>query len=130
MALMNYREANQVLWRGVRPAHNGTQIVKYIFACNNVTIIHTVSAGTTFHLCSFGLGVHTVAAGTINVAVRNAADVFQYYLAMAEIVAGVTTMPFQGTFWPPLEIPAGYDLVVQSNAVVLTVMGMCFGWEE
>jgi len=28
MALMTYREANQVLRRGVRPAHDGTQITK------------------------------------------------------------------------------------------------------
>ena len=45
--LMEYREPNQVLWRGVRPAHNGTQVQGYAAVVGIATAAMYTAVGVT-----------------------------------------------------------------------------------
>jgi hypothetical protein len=130
MALMNYREPNQVKWMGTRPGHNGTQVDKANTATNGIAIVYTVTAGKTLYLCTVSKWVELVAVGISSVFLRNVADVFQYNLIYELTVAGVLIPHRSVTFWPPLEVPAGYDICVRSSVAGLTVGSFVFGWEE
>ncbi len=130
MAKMSFREPNQVLWYGSRPAHRGAQIAKDAQASDSTVICHTVSAGKTFFLTKFifssGWG-----AGLGTLVVRNASDVPQYTIASLQFSSaagapGVTP----GFFNPPLEIPAGWDLAVISSAAGHIANVFIHGWEE
>ena len=130
MAVMAFREPNRARWVGVRPGHDGTQVVKYARAENATVIIHTVTAGKTLFLCGLmgsvfdnGGGQHTV------VFVRDGADVFKYYLYWGENNASAGE-PFSKSYWPPIEIPAGYDVCAQSTAAAHYINAIIDGWED
>ena len=127
---MLYREPNMVKWVGVRPGHNGTQIAKYAAVVNATAIVHTVTAGKTLFLCTATLGMSVASAGSGILFIRDGADVLTMLLAALQWSAGggLHSGPF--TAYPPIEIPSGYDIVVESTAAVLTVVGSIFGWEE
>jgi len=114
----------------VRPAHRGTQIVKGVAANNGHTIAWTISVGKTGFLATIILSMSgNVGEGTVYV--RDAADVFQYDVMGGNLLtlAGYSP-PASVSFWPPLEIPAGWDIMVYSGAIGLIVKGLVFGWEE
>ncbi len=133
-------EPNSVKWVGIRPTNPreaipsqpygdfGTQVVKDASIDNGTTIIHTVTAGTTLYLCSITFSMNPIAAGAGLMFVRNVADVLQYrFFQMRRLINdgfGVGT-----TFNPPLTIPAGYDVCIQSAAANVWVYGMIFGYE-
>jgi len=130
MALMAFREPNQVKWWGIRPAHRGTQVAKSASAINATVIIHTVTAGKTLFLCSASLSLQSGVGGG-NIFVRNGADVWQFALLAAQIfTAAATSQGSSITFWPPLEIAAGWDLCTISGAAACSASGFIFGWEE
>ena len=130
MALMKFREANQVLWRGVRPGHNGTQVSADKDVTNAIAIIHTVTAGTTFHLCTLCFSRDSNIAGVGYLFYRDAADLNPVYFFAQVGIINVPTAVAPLYFWPPLELPAGYDVCVRAVGAGLIVRGYVFGWEE
>lgn len=130
MSAMEFREPNQVLWRGVRPGHNGTQILKQHYKANGVRIVHTVTAGKTLYLLSSLLHYSADVTGSITAAIRDTGDNIVFYLGISFVFAGVSTPPVSWHFWPPAEIPAGYDIFVSSSAAGLTAWLGISGWEE
>ena len=130
MAEMLHREPNQVNWLGVRPAHLGTQISKSVEDVNNTTaIIHTVTAGKTLFLVSCRLMVTATGAGSILLRVRDDEDTFLYTIdRFYAPINGTWSSPTY--FFPPLEIPAGYDIFVLSSALNCFGHSHIFGWEE
>lgn len=130
MSAMKFREPNEVLWRGVRPAHKGEQVVKGNTVNNGTSIVHTVSTGKTLYLTALAFSVYA-GVGESNMFVRNAADVTQYYFFVNTIfTAGGAGSMGNLSFNPPLEIPAGYDICVSSNAAANFAYGFIHGWEE
>jgi len=130
MSAMAFREPNQVKWVGIRPAHNGEQVAKSNAATNGTTIIHTVTATKTLYLCTSTL-TYWGAVGSGQIKVRNAADVDQYILVIGGLITAAgaffgLSIPFN----PPLEIPAGWDVVVLSSIAASVAEGFIFGWEE
>ena len=132
MALMTFREPNQVQWRGVRPAHDGTQVTKNKerLGAGNVTI-HTVSVDCIFFLtfCSFG--------SRESVAAEAFADVrTQPIGALAEIpiishmydVAGHQSSV--ATFNPPLEIDESITIRMNVTHANVDAKATIHGWEE
>jgi len=69
MALMKFREPNQVRRVGVRPAHDGTQVLERGSADNATVVLYTVPAGKVFYLCHAWLNVQGVAAGSVYLAI-------------------------------------------------------------
>lgn len=130
MALMKYREANQVKWVGVRPAHRGEQIAKYATANNATVILHTVTAGKTFYLSFYTfLGYIAGAGAGVSLIVRNAADVEQYKISVLRgAVVGQLSQALALDF--PLEIPAAYDVCAVSDSANSTLYAFAHGWEE
>ena len=130
MALMAFREPNQVKWVGVRPAHRGTQIVKEGYADGALVIVWTVTVGKTGFLATVILNAAGL-PGVGTLYVRNAADVYQYSILWGGILTAVgSVMPASASFNPPLEIPAEWDVVMISSAVGFACAGFVFGWEE
>ena len=130
MSAMAFREPNQVKWVGIRPGHNGSQVFKYASATNGVTIVHTVTAGKTLYLVTASIMSLSNQASNGFIGVRNGADVDQGYLCH---VIGAALGGYPSPLWysmPPLELPAGWDVYVQSGAAGFTAIGTIFGWEE
>jgi len=130
MALMTYREANQVLWRGVRPAHNGTQNPLLASADNGTVVIGGRTVGLTYYLCSASMGFAGVLAGIATLYLRSPGPVTEYRIFRSQYVAANNHSTEQATFWPPFEVPDDWDIVLTSSAAGFVVYGHCFGWEE
>lgn len=130
MGVMEFREPNQVLWRGVRPAHNGTQIAKDKTITNGTAIVHTVTAAKTFFLTAATFSVFgSAAAQRGELFVRDADDLNPYLIFLLGLGAAghfSEGLPFN----PPLEIPAGYDVCIFSNDANLGAAAFIHGWEE
>jgi len=130
MSAMSYREDNMVLWRGVRPAHNGTQVLKYIPASNAVVLLHTVTAGKKLYLCNVSMFFYADASGPGHIYSDNGAGGDVVYHLMGLHFATKSTVPYIRSYWPPAEFPAGYRFYVGSMAVGVNLYGSIFGWEE
>ena len=130
MSAMLYREPNQVKWVGIRPGHNGTQVIASSAANNSTVILYTVTAGKVFYLSYANLVMYARNFSlTVALSVRNAADVLQYSIAtMASGDLGHLSLPV--ILNPPLEIPAGWDVVVSSNDALCNAYAFIHGWEE
>lgn len=130
MALMGFRENNRVLWRGVRPAHNGTQVAVPNSATNAEVVIYTVPAGTIFHLTWYGFSISALAAGRGVLAIYDDAPAIIAYLAETNVVLAVNTpmsccgLPF------PIELLPDYTVRIYSSAAGLTARGSIAGWVE
>lgn len=130
MALMTFREGNRVKWVGVRPAHRGEQIVESGNISNDTVIVHTVTAGKILYLvtATFSLSA-SVANERGSMQVRDTGDVEQYRIFSQHMRVTGSIMA-AAHFNPPLEIPAGYDITILSEALTLVTYGFIFGWEE
>ena len=130
MAKMAWREANQARWVGVRPAHNGTIFSAYNAVANATAIVFTVPAGNTAYLFYLDAhAVHTNAEDSCTIWIRDTADVLWAYLATTyQSAAGsfhwAVSFPF------PIEIPAGYDICITSNAPSANIRCVLWGWLE
>lgn len=130
MAVMSFREANHVLWRGVRPAHDGTQIIEYKYANNNTQVLYTVPAGEVFYLCGFVIAAFTTAVeGYIGLAIYDAVPA-QYRVLQYGIGGADTYREITKSYWPPLEIPATYSLRNVSGAATVHIYTNIHGWVE
>jgi len=130
MSAMAFREPNEVLWRGYRPGHKGTQVTKRNAAVNATQIVHTVTTNKTLFLCFASFHYDDTAVnGYGTMLVRDASDVVQYYIFDLNMRA-VGQIMNSGSFNPPIEIPAGWDICVTSSLATGTASGFIFGWEE
>lgn len=130
MAMMKFREPNHVLWRGVRPAHDGTQVLEDGEANNSTVILYTVGAGKTFYLCGYSLGIYATAA--LN---SSALGVYNAVPALVTVLHRVRTavdfpLHITKSYWPPIEIRATYSVRLWSAIVTLFVRGCIHGWVE
>jgi len=130
MAKMLFREPNEVRWVGTRPAHRGTQVVKDGSAANATTLLYTVTAAKTLYLTGYWIEKQFTAANCeLSFYIRNAGDVLWYRL-IRHIQAVAATLAISRSFSFPLEVPAGYDLILYSSAVGGIIYGGFEGWEE
>lgn len=132
MTMMSHREDNMARWSGVRPAHRGTQIAKSLNnVVNTTSTLHTVTAGKVLYLCSWSLQTYGAAAPwELALLVRDTGDVLQYEICRISINTANSSRGSAGQFWPPLEIPAGYDVCVWDSTAASWSHGFIFGWEE
>jgi len=130
MALMKYREPNQVLWQGSRPAHNGTQV---ILSLNrnvvNTYYMYQVPVGQTFFLTYGGLFTVPGVANRAWFGLSDAVPVVQWYAAFLDNQANYNNYTWSQNFWPPIEVPATWYVTFDINAAVSTV-GTMAGWVE
>jgi len=130
MALMKFREPNQVKWAGSRPGHNGTQVIKSENGTGVPILMYTVPAGLTFYLTSWVFSVSDSVGGALGYFhVQDLVPATQYYIGYIT-TQGVGFLGQEGSFWPPLEIPTGWRLRVGSNAGTCTASALIHGWVE
>ena len=130
MARMGWREANRARWVGIRPAHEGEQVVARSSHENSTVVLYTVPAGRTLYLCGANLGVRATAAGYVLISIYTDLGAvyweFLYYGFPAAGGAGSYVFPFS----PPLELPSGYTVKDVSSAPGLWTVGAIWGWVE
>lgn len=129
MAVMGFREPNQVKWTGTRPGHNGTQVVASAQASGNTQLLYTVPAGNTLYLCSAWISYDGGAAGRGLMYINTPGAVRWLVPASAHITANGSYV-YGMTYWPPLEVPAGYLIYSTSAVVGCLLSGNIFGWVE
>ena len=127
---MNFREPNQVLWRGVRPGHNGIQVFGAGTATETAIDVYEVTAGKTLYLtymqlnCNNSAGIHY---GDLRW--TDDSNVLQNILILHQFdgagqLSNAVALPF------PIEIPAGHKIRVNSVHAELDASATIFGWEE
>ena len=130
MAVMSFRESNQVRWRGIRPGHNGTQVLESAPGVNGTVVLYTVAAGATLYLVSVFLGLLGSAAATHGqIWIRDAVPANLYLLASVYSAANDYSASVPHTYWPPIEIPATYSLALVDVAANMS-QATIFGWVE
>ena len=130
MALMSFREANQVLWRGVRPAHNGTQV---IYDINTAVIaehvLFTSGAGIYHFICNCWIASTDNLAQELTIRVYNDAPAIIGSLYYGRSSVGYKGINQNLSFWPPFEFSPGFSLRVNVSAATWCSFG-CSGWSE
>lgn len=130
MAVMKFRESNQVKWLGVRPAHNGLQVIKSLEnVTNSTSILHTVTTGKTFFLSHWSFSAYATAAGNAKLEFRNDVDITQYLIEKVDFNAAFYAWTSSSPKCP-LEIPADWDIVVVSANAFTFANAFIHGWEE
>ena len=130
MALMKFREPNQVKWVGSRPGHNGTQVAEHGIANNAGVIFYTVTVGKTLYLTFYSFSISTSGV-TAESHFSIYTDGAVHYLYLHSVVPPAAWQNLcSGTFNPPLEIPAGYYFRLFASGVAATLQGSIVGWEE
>ena len=130
MALMKFREENHVKWMGVRPGHDGAQVLERASANNGVTILYTVPAGSTFYLCHAWLDVDAVAAGSVNLSIYNDVPAIWRLLYVSSVPITTNRLIGEGSFFPPIELPAAYSIRVESTVLNCIARSFIYGWVE
>jgi len=130
MALMSFREANQVLWRGARPAHDGTQVAVWKAADDGIATVYTVPDGQTLFLCTALLRSTSNVTGFVQLYILTDGAALWFDLGASKKVTALADVADHSTFWPPLEVPEKYYVEVSSSAAGLSAIGNIFGWVE
>ena len=139
---MGKKEANEVRMLGVLPSRGadpipvgkipdgGTQVVESGTAQNETVVIHTVDTDKTLYLSVAGLCASNTseAAGTTHLFVTDGDDTEMYALSYARMPAN-WCFSDQRCFSPPLEIPTGWKIKVDSSAVDVLGYGFIHGYE-
>jgi len=111
-----FREPNQVKWIGVRPGHNGEQILENDTAINVLTSIYVVPADKLLLLFAYDVSVYSGVAATGYFYIYDDTPAIFKSLAVRSVAAAGTDSSCQG-LWVPIEIPAAYSLrIITSNA--------------
>lgn len=130
MSLMHFREPNQVKWMGVRPGHNGEQVLAYDTVINGAQVVYTVPAGKVFFLCEANLLSISNVTGKIALTIYDAAPALLLTLGGISMIVAQSQGTDHYTYWPPIELPAGYSIRVESNIAGLEARSSIFGWIE
>ena len=121
-----FREPNQVKWIGVRPGHNGEQVVANNNCTNVLTVVYTVPAGKIFLFFGFVFTTYHGAATNAQLMVYNAVPALENTLA-AHVGAAGPPCSTPKSFDPPLEYGAGYTIRILGSAATVTVNAMIHG---
>lgn len=130
MAYMKFREGNRARWVGVRPGHDGEQVWDGAGFDNATVTVYTVPAGKRFFFTGYSFEYSTVGVNQwCSMTLRDPGGVFVRYL---QRYFGQTSTSFGVTqsFWPPLEIDAGYYIDASSSAASVYVTCDVHGWIE
>lgn len=134
-------EADQVLWRGVRPvegirgvwpARNVVRVSASNFqAGSGITIIYTVPVGKKLFMSGSSLHSLSTADGQKvgRMGVRESDDTFRFWVLYHYFIikAAYNTTLYLS---PALEVEAGEDVYVESNDAIVTARGTFHGWLE
>jgi len=130
MAVMSYREGNRVRWVGTRPGHDGTQVLVWKAAVNATEVLYAVPAGKILYLTHMAIHVESDIAGSGYMHIRDGGGITQYFGIAVKNIVGGSFCSNSESFWPPIEMPASWDVAVVSSIAALIVIGSIHGWYE
>jgi hypothetical protein len=113
-----------------RRPYNSTQIVSGLSGSSVAVIVRTVAAGKTLYLCSAVISVYNGDAAFKygNMFIRDDADTFWCYLIT--LYTPPSAAQNQGLYYvPPVEVPSGYDVCIQTNDNDCVICGSIKGYE-
>lgn len=139
---MGLKEIDQVRMLGVLPSQGadpipvgkipdgGTQIIKDGAVADGLQVVHTVTSGKTFYLSTaYGANYNTSGgAGYVQILVTDDEDATQYLLLRLRLAADGSISETM-SFLPPLEIPAGYKIKINSDAANVAGYALIHGYE-
>ena len=129
MALMKFREENHVKWMGVRPAHDGTQVLAHTTGVGGTApILYTVPAGMTLFITHLCVSFYAAGAGTWHARVNPGG--VSVYLAMGLVIAGSQLAPIPLNYWPPIELEETRTLSLVLGAGMGSTYLCMHGWVE
>ena len=121
-----HREPNQVKWIGVRPGHNGEQIIEFNTATNATVIIYTVPADKILLLNGFNSNIWSSANGTCYLQWWDAVPALYRNLASQQALAS-SAYSTKNDYMMPLELDAGHSLRIVSPAATLIIKSTIWG---
>ena len=112
------REPNQVKWVGVRPGHNGEQVLIHINTNVN-TVLYTVPADKLLLIFSWQLVVAQAAAVSAQLELQTAVPAAYYQLAYNRNTATFFHPQSSQSLTIPIEVPATYRVNLIANGTSL-----------
>ena len=130
MSDMMFREPNQVKWMGSRPGHNGTQVlVDGTFLLLVPTVFYTVPVGQTLHITNMLLSRGQFVATFAYIAIYDDVPALSSIIFPVLWAIAPQGNPIINSYWPPIEVPAGYHLYI-SQTVNCQLVYVVHGWVE
>jgi len=130
MALMRYREPNQVTYVGVRPGHDGTQFTRFNGIENDTIMLYSAAGVTVAEIAYIHLSVITgVNAGLGSIQLWNAVPALVDSVMMIQLPANAYNQVATGLPYP-LELLEDWSLRIYSAVAELIARAMVFGWSE
>ena len=130
MSDMMFREPNQVKWQGSRPGHNGTQVLENTESnVLNWVVLYTVPAGQTLFLTMVSFSWDQSVNNVWKIAIYDDVPALWKTLAIGRAILAAGNPFWMSTFWPPIEVPAGYHIQRYQDVAIAP----CFtihGWTE
>lgn len=114
-----WRENNRARWVGIRPAHDGAQIIDTSTVSNAVDTMLTAAAGKRLLLFSWWAWSVATGAGTASLGIYNAVPALSDRLVYHRHVAAGERNTHHDLF-VPIEIPSGWSIRNETNAAAVT----------
>ena len=111
-----HREPNQVKWIGVRPGHNGEQIIKNALANNATVEIYEVPADKLLFIFGYFVSITAVVNVAGYLEIYTAVPALESTLYVAGARAGYSISVVHSFGNVPIEVAAGYFIKVRSSA--------------
>ena len=114
-----YREPNQVKWIGVRPGHNGEQVIESDETTNVLSAIYTVPADKILLLFGYGLDVWSTVASAGSFYIYDATPAI--WRILGRITVGANSgRSVPKSLYPPIELAEDYSLrIITNNAACI-----------
>ena len=106
-----YREPNQVKWIGVRPGHNGEQVIVDINSAVNADL-YTVPVDSLLMIFGWSWSVNQNAGADVRIEVKTDGAAHYMWLSMVTAQAGAPSSESTQDKFVPIELPEGYVISI------------------
>lgn len=121
-----WREPNRAKWVGIRPGHDGEQMIASSTVSNSSDTMYTVPTNYVLLLFSWWSWTVATGAGTGSLGIYNDTPALYRRLSYHRMVSAGERDTSHDLF-VPIEVPAGYSIVNESSAAVVRIDSVIFG---
>ena len=106
-----HRENNMIKWVGVRPGHNGTQVIIDINTLINADL-YTVPADSLLMIFGWSWGVSHNLAAESTIEIKTAGAAHYCWLGLSTSQVGEPGISNNNALFVPIELPEGYVISI------------------
>lgn len=129
--MSSFREDNSARWFGVRPAHKGEQILETSSASGGASTIYTVPANKVFLLCNATAMYYGTGTGSnIYMVIYDNGGSQRYRIIHRWVTAQNNSYQSSANYYPPIELSAGYYIVIGTGLATYSCFGSIHGFLE